>query len=193
MATASKVILIRQLQNAYSGEKAAAYAYRGHALSTPNLEERNEILKIEQEEWEHRESIGSMLRTLGAQPRFSREVLMTAVGVVIYCLCRLGGFLNIFNFGWYMSMYGAGKLEQANINEYEVAALSAIASGEDRFVEALVHMAEVEWDHELYFRSKSATSKWAKWIKIWNPPPPRDATRRSLARENFVQQKAKNQ
>jgi hypothetical protein len=26
-------------------------------------------------------------------------------------------------------------------------------------------MAEVEWDHELYFRNKAATSAWAKWIK----------------------------
>jgi hypothetical protein len=103
---------------------------------------------------------------------------MTAVGVLIYCLCRIGGWLNIFNFGWYMSMYGAGKLERSNIGEYEVAASIARACGQMQFVEELIQMAEVEWDHEMYFRTKALTSKWTRIIPVWSLPPPRNSTRR---------------
>lgn len=176
----SKHDLIRLLQNAHAGEKAAAFAYRGHALSVSDAGERADILRIENEEWEHRACLAQMLSALGARPRLSREILMTVIGSVIYILCRLGGWFNLFGFGWYMSMFGAGKLEQSNILEYEVGALAARACGEERFVEDLIHMAEVEWDHEIYFRSKSLTSKWSRHIQIWTPPPPRDSTRTKL-------------
>jgi hypothetical protein len=180
MNQSSKHDLIRLLQNAYSGEKAAAYAYRGHAQSVTSSAERDEITKIENDEWEHRESLRQMLSSLDAQPRFSREIAMTAVGVLIYCLCRLGGFFNFLNFGWYMSMCGAGKLERSNIGEYEVAALMARACGQNQFVEDLIHMAEVEWDHEMYFRSKALTSQWSKRIPVWSPPPSRGFTRQNI-------------
>lgn len=172
--------LIRLLQNAYSGEKAAAFAYRGHARSVSSSMERDEITKIENDEWEHREGLLRMLSSLDAKPRVSREIAMTAVGILIYCLCRLGGFFNFLNFGWYMSMYGAGKLERSNIGEYEVAALMARACGQNQFVEDLIHMAEVEWDHEMYFRSKALTSKWSKMIPVWSLPPPRNFTRQNV-------------
>lgn len=172
--------LICLLQNAYSGEKAAAYAYRGHWQSVGDLKEREEIKKIEQDEWEHRACLLKMLQQMGAKPRLSREIGMTLIGVVILCLCRLGGWLNFFNFGWFMSMHGAGKLERGNIGEYEVGALAAVSCGQLQFVEELIHMAEVEWDHELYFRQKAMTSKWAKYIPAWEPPPPRNATRVKL-------------
>lgn len=176
----SKNDLIRLLQNAYSGEKAAAYAYRGHALSVTDSTEQEEIRQIEQEEWDHRSCIGQMLASLNAKPRLRREIIMTLIGLTIYSLCRLGGWLNLGNFGWFMSMYGAGKLEQGNIIEYEVGARAAIACGEPRFVKDLIHMAEVEWDHEAYFRSKALTSKWSKILKMWTPPPPRNTTRLAI-------------
>ncbi len=177
---AAKSQLIRLLQNAYSGEKAAAYAYRGHALSVSDPTEKAELLKIEEEEWEHRRCIGDMLETLGASPRPCRELLMTLIGCVIFGLCRLGGWFNFFNFGWFMSMYGAGKLEQGNIIEYEIGAREAILCGEHQFVESLIEMAEVEWDHEFYFRKKAQSSKWTDVIRLWNPPPPRHSTREAV-------------
>lgn len=176
----AKAKLITLLQNAYSGEMAAAFAYRGHALASVNLDEKREILKIEQDEWDHRECLGGMLKALDAKPRLSREILMATIGVAIFIMCRLGGWLNIFNFGWFMSMYGAGKLEQGNIIEYEVAAQHALDCGEKRFVDDLIHMAEVEWDHELYFRTKSLTSKWSQYLRIWSVPPPRDSARQKI-------------
>ena len=172
--------LVRLLQNAYSGERAAAYAYRGHAASVSNLQEKTEIINIEKEEWEHRACIKEMLFTLGSKPRISRELLMGFIGCVIYCFCRVGGWFNLFNFGWYMSMYGAGKLEQSNINEYDVAARKAIQCNRQIFVADLIHMAEIEWDHENYFRSKVLESRWSKIIKPWTFPASRESTRKNI-------------
>lgn len=46
--------LIGILQLAYSGELAAAYAYRGHWKSVSDSEEIRRIEEIENEEWHHR-------------------------------------------------------------------------------------------------------------------------------------------
>lgn len=171
--TDSKAKLIRLLQDAHAGERAAAFAYRGHSQSVKG-QEALEIAKIEKEEWAHREELANMLQQLGAGPRPGRELLMILVGLTILVLCRLGGWLNVFNFGWYFSMYGAGKLERGNIVEYEIAARYAAEAGYPQFIECLLAMAEVEWDHELYFRSKCLESKWIKYLPPWSPPPPRE-------------------
>ena len=172
--------LIRLLQNAHAGERAAAFAYNGHWRSVSGSEV-DEIRKIEQEEWEHRTDLLKMLEELGARPRPSRELVMMVVGSVIFLLCRLGSFLNVAGFGWYASMYGAGRLEQGNIIEYEVAAEYALKAGYPHFVEDLLHMAEIEWDHEFYFRSKCLTSKWSEYVKVWDQPSARE-----LIRSRFV-------
>lgn len=173
--------LIYLLQNAHAGEKAAAYAYNGHGRSLTNTQEIQELKKIEDEEWDHRKRLAIMLTELGSGPRTSRELLMSLVGNTISFLCILGGYLNVFNFGWFMAMYGAGKLEQGNIVEYEVAAQYAVGAGYPQFVASLLDMAEIEWDHELYFRTKSFQSKWSKWIPIWSEPPARE-----LIQKNFL-------
>jgi len=174
----SKAKLIRLLQNAHAGERAAAIAYLGHSLSVRG-DEAKEIKKIEIEEWDHREKLREILIELGARPRPLREGLMLMVGITIYSLCRLGGWLNFFNFGWYFSMYGAGKLERGNIVEYEIAARHAVGAGCPQYVDCLLVMAEIEWDHELYFRTQCCRSKWSRWIPIWDSPPARSAIRAS--------------
>lgn len=164
--------LIRLLQNAHAGERAAAFAYNGHWRSVQG-QERDEIKKIEAEEWEHRDCLFGMLKELDATPRTSREILMAIIGSFIFIFCRLGGWLNVANFGWFCSMYGAGKLEQGNIVEYEIASNRAKDAGYNHFVDLLLHMAQVEWDHELYFRQKALQSKWSKYFKMWDAPPAR--------------------
>ena len=54
--------LITVLQMAYSGERAAGYAYRGHWHSVRDSEERARIKQIEDEEWHHRKLVGEMLK-----------------------------------------------------------------------------------------------------------------------------------
>jgi hypothetical protein len=48
-------------------------------------------------------------------------------------------------------MYGAGKLESRNVKEYEVAARHAWACDRREWVDCLLTMAEVEWEHEAFF------------------------------------------
>ncbi len=174
--------LITLLQNAHAGERAAAYAYRGHANSVTKKDEVIELKKIEMEEWEHRNCLAKMLAEVGSGPRPSREWMMMIVGSTISFLCLCGRYINIWNFGWFMAMYGAGKLERKNIAEYEVAAEYALGCGFEHFVDPLLKMAETEWDHELYFRSKSLESAWSKYLKIWSLPPPRTSIRNAFAK-----------
>src|SRR5687768_3545530 len=106
--------LISILQLAYSGERAAGYAYRGHWRSVTDPGERARIKTIEEEEWHHRKLVGEMLDNLGAVPNHRREIRATVVGRVLGFLCHFSG--------WLAPMYGAGKLESRNILEYETAA-----------------------------------------------------------------------
>jgi demethoxyubiquinone hydroxylase (CLK1/Coq7/Cat5 family) len=161
--------LIWGLQNAYSGELAAFYAYEGHWRSCNDPDERREIQKIGEEEIVHRKCVGELLAKLGAGPRPTRELLMKCIGLTIGLLCRIGG--------WLIPMYGAGKLESGNIVEYEIIARLAIQAGHPEFIEPLLHMAEVEWDHELYFRKKVLSHRMHKLLPVWKVPPPRESIR----------------
>ncbi len=49
--------LVRLLQLAYSAEKAAAFAYIGHAASVKNPDEKRAIKQIEVDEWGHRQTV----------------------------------------------------------------------------------------------------------------------------------------
>jgi demethoxyubiquinone hydroxylase (CLK1/Coq7/Cat5 family) len=66
--------LIAILQLAYSGELAAAYAYRGHWHSVSAADERESIRAIEDDEWRHRQLVGEMLTGLGSAPKKKREI-----------------------------------------------------------------------------------------------------------------------
>lgn len=161
--------LIQILQLAYSGELAAAYAYRGHWHSLRNAGDRARVKAIEEEEWHHRRLVGEMLQDLGAGPRKIRELRATVVGRTLGLLCHVSG--------WFMPMYGAGKLESRNIVEYEIAARYARECGRDDYVDCLLTMAEVEWEHERYFRSCVLRHRWSKRFTIWPEPPPKESIR----------------
>jgi demethoxyubiquinone hydroxylase (CLK1/Coq7/Cat5 family) len=160
-------VLVRQLQNAHAGELAAAHAYHGHWRSLSPGEERERVRAIEAEEWHHRELVGEMLRRLGAAPRPSRERAFAAIGRTLGPLCHVSG--------WLLPMYGAGFLERFNVAEYERAARSATEAGHSELVDCLLAMAEVEWDHESYFRSRVAGR--FRRVPLWPPLPPRASIR----------------
>jgi rubrerythrin len=165
--------LIALLSLAYSAELAAAYAYRGHWHSVSDANERDRILKIENEEWHHRELVGEMLKKLETTPSRSRELRATIVGRVLGVLCHLSG--------WLAPMYGAGRLESRNIREYENAARYARDAGHDEFVDCLLTMAEVEWEHEKYFRLRVLSHRLGTRLRIWPEPPAKEMIRKSLA------------
>ena len=170
---AARASLVDLLQRAYSGELAAALAYAGHWRSVPGECEREDIRRIEAEELDHRERVGRILAALGSGPHPRRERNQRRVGRFIGWICHWTG--------WLIPMYGAGRLERMNIVEYEVAARLARAAGRREFCDDLLDMAEVEWDHERYFRAKVRGHWLGKRLPIWSPPPPREAIRTSFA------------
>jgi rubrerythrin len=166
---ANETKLIGILQLAYSGERAAGYAYRGHWKSVTDLEEKHRIRQIEDEEWHHRRLVGEMLAKLGAEANRWRELRALVIGRTLGFLCHLSG--------WLIPMYGAGKLESRNIVEYETAARYARGCKREEFIDCLLTMAEVEWEHEKYFREKVLSHPWAKWFSIWPKPPGKETIR----------------
>lgn len=166
--------LINILQLAYSGELAAAYAYRGHWHSVSDKDERARIEQIENEEWHHRRLVGEMLEKLGAQPDQRREKRALIIGRTLGFLCHLTG--------WLAPMYGAGRLESRNVREYETAAHYASTCGRNEFIDCLLTMAEVEWEHEHYFRSLVVLHFIGKRLPIWPEPPAKESIRDSFAR-----------
>ena len=167
--------LIRVLQNAYSGELAAGHAYRGHWHSLRDPAERERVQLIESEEWHHRQLVGDMLRQLGAAPNRKREVIFWIIGKSVAIFCHIGG--------WFFPMYGAGALERRNIVEYEDAAAYALDSDHEELIDCLLTMAEVEWEHEYFFRHKVAGHPLIRIFKLWDPAPPKETIRARYVEE----------
>ena len=169
---AARRALAEIFQGAHAGERGAALAYGGHWRSLRSHDEIAEVHQIELDEIEHRARVREMLAELGIDPDPWRERLMFAIGTTIGWLCRVGG--------WLIPMYGAGRLESGNVREYEDAARFAVLSGYSHFVSDLLHLAEVEWDHERYFRSKVEGHWLGALVPLWGAPPPRETVRESF-------------
>ena len=170
MSVDARALLVRTLQHAYSGELAAGYAYRGHWRSVKDAAERERIRVIEEEEWHHRELVGGMLRELGGKPKPIREAVFWTIGRVLGAMCHVSG--------WFLPMYGAGRLERKNIIEYEDASRYAAECGRHDFIDCLLTMAEVEWEHEKYFRSRVEGHAWLRLFPLWDAAPPKETIRR---------------
>ncbi|MBD0373185.1 MAG: ferritin-like domain-containing protein [Pyrinomonadaceae bacterium] len=140
--------LIGVLQAAYSGEMAAAYAYRGHWKSLSDFGEKEMVYNIEDDEWAHRRQIKRMLDDLGSRPQKLREILMWFVGRVVGLVCCVTGR--------FMPMYFAGLVESGNVKEYEAASLQAGKLGLPKFEDELRQMARAERTHELFFQSATS-------------------------------------
>lgn len=158
--------LIRILQDAHAGELAAAYAYRGHARSLRQPDEKSEVLRIEEAEWHHRNMVAMLLDVLGARPRRRRELLMGSIGRFFGTLCFVGG--------WFGPMYAAGRLEATNVGQYESARDIADKLGWDAAVARLEEMTIEEDRHEKWFGDR-CRGHWMLPFAVrmfgWQPPP----------------------
>jgi len=110
-----------------------------------------------------------MLAELGARPIRSRELRAALIGRVLGLFCHVSG--------WLAPMYGAGRLESRNIREYEAAARFARDSGHEEWVDCLLTMAEVEWEHEHYFRARVRSHRLGRRLPLWPEPPPKATIR----------------
>jgi demethoxyubiquinone hydroxylase (CLK1/Coq7/Cat5 family) len=159
--------LVSILRRAHAGELGASLAYEGHSRSLADPEEAREVLAISGEEREHRSGVRRMLEELGAVPAAWREALFWVIGAALGRLCGLSG--------WLAPMYAAGWLESGNIREYEEAAGLAIATARSHLAPELLRMAEVEWEHERYFRKKVMGNRAGRFLPLWTPPPPKES------------------
>ena len=178
-ATEARRKLVRQLQSACSGELAAGFAYRGHADSLPDGPDRNRIREIEAEEWHHRQLVLDLLRQLDERPNRIREIVFWCIGKGIGLLCHIGG--------WFIPMYGAGRLERGNIVEYEEAAVYAAGCGRTEMIDCILTMAEVEWEHERFFRERLVGHRLLAILRLWDAPPPKTTIREPFLRYGSAQ------
>lgn len=168
-ADLDRALFVAVLQAAYSGELAAAHAYRGHWRSlwrAHRAEARAEIRRIEDEEWHHRRMVGEILADVGSGPQRWREALMWSVGRFFGSLCFVGG--------WFGPLYAAGRLEAANVGQYEQAAHHASRAGLDHYVPQLAEMVATEDRHERYFASLILDHPLlpiSARLLGWRPPP----------------------
>lgn len=135
--------------------------------------ERERIRTIQAEEHHHRAVVLGLLRELGSGPNRLREAVFSVIGHAIALFCRVGG--------WFCPMYGAGRLERVNIIEYEDAAVYAAACGHPEMIDALLTMAEVEWEHERFFRERILGHWLLRIFPLWEAPPPKETIRGKAA------------
>ena len=135
--------LVKLLQLSYSAEKAAAFAYVGHAGSVRNPAEKLAIKQIELDEWQHRETVLRIMQQYDIAPSRYNEIKYHVIGRIISGSCYI--------IGWFMPYYFAGRLESGNVCEYFIMMKYFNEIGITAHDEALYEMGIKEKEHEVYF------------------------------------------
>jgi hypothetical protein len=143
--------LIDLLQRAYSAEKAAAFAYIGHAGSVKKPEEKAAIRQIEIDEWNHRREVLGIMRQYDIPVSKYYEVRFHVIGKIISASCYV--------IGWFMPFYFAGRLESGNVCEYFRMKQFFNSLGIKEHDRLLYEMGMKEKDHEVYFLAQIKTNK----------------------------------
>ena len=143
--------LIRLLQQAYSAEKAAAFAYQGHAASVKSYIEKVAIRQIENDEWNHRREVLKLMKLYDVKVSLYYELRFYVVGKVISNSCHI--------IGRFMPFYFAGSLESGNVCEYFRMRQYFNSMGIRDHDELLYEMGMKEKEHEIYFLSKIKDSR----------------------------------
>jgi hypothetical protein len=135
--------LIDLLQRAYSAERAASFAYQGHAASVKNPAEKIAIKRIEEDEWNHRREVLMLMQQYDIPVSAYYELKYYAIGKIISASC--------FVIGWFMPFYFAGRLESGNVCEYFRMKNHFNALGIKDHDQILYEMGIKEKEHEVYF------------------------------------------
>lgn len=138
--------LIKMLQHANAAEYGAYHAYVGHRDSVRSVYDKAQLDLIMQEEMIHIKTTSLMLQDLGAEPSPWRILFFTIVGKTLGKLCHYTGYK--------LPMWGAGVIEKMGRNGYRKIALEANRLGQPRMRQVLIEMAEVEEEHEQYFKGR---------------------------------------
>lgn len=135
--------LIDLLQRAYSAEKAAAFAYVGHAGSVRNKLEKTAIKEIENDEWHHRKQVLKIMQQYDIPISKFYEFKFYIIGKVISFSCYI--------IGWFMPFFFAGRLESGNVCEYFVMLHYFHELNITEHDKDLYDMGVKEKEHEEYF------------------------------------------
>lgn len=143
--------LIDLLQRAYSAEKAAAFAYQGHAGSVKSKAEKLAIRQIEADEWLHRAEVLTIMQQYDIPVSKYYEFRFHVIGKIISFSCYL--------IGWFMPFYFAGNLESGNVCEYFRMKQYFNSLGIKTHDKILYEMGIKEKEHEVYFLGKITNNK----------------------------------
>jgi rubrerythrin len=143
--------LIDLLKRAYSAEKAAAFAYQGHAGSVKDKSEKSAIKQIEDDEWNHRKEVLGIMKHYDISISKYYEIRFHIIGKVISFSCYI--------IGWFMPFYFAGSLESGNVCEYFRMKHFFNELGIQGHDRVLYEMGIKEKEHEVYFSSKIKNNK----------------------------------
>ena len=135
--------LIKSLQMAYSAEKAAAYAYQGHANCVKKAEEKKAIKQIEIDEWNHRAEVLHVMKEYDIPISSYYEFRFEVIGKIICYSCYI--------IGWFMPFYFAGRLESGNVCEYFHIKYYFNELGITKHDQLFYDMGIKEKEHEIYF------------------------------------------
>jgi hypothetical protein len=143
--------LVDLLKKAYSAEKAAAFAYQGHAGSVKDKKEKEAIRQIELDEWNHRHEVLEIMKKYDIPVSKFYEFRFHVIGKVISSSCYV--------IGWFMPFYFAGKLESGNVCEYFRMMQYFHELGIIEHNTTLYEMGIKEKEHEIYFLGKIKNKK----------------------------------
>ena len=143
--------LVDLLQMAYSAEKAAAFAYQGHAGSVKNEDEKSAIHQIEIDEWNHRKEVLDIMNYYGIPISTYYEIKFHIIGKIISYSCYV--------IGWFMPYYFAGRLESGNVCEYFRMMHYFHELDIHKHNDVLYEMGIKEKEHEVYFLQKIKNKK----------------------------------
>ncbi len=139
------------LQRAYSAEKAAAFAYQGHAGSVKDPIQKKAIRQIEEDEWNHRKEVLAIMTQYNVPVSKWYEFRFHILGKIISFSCYI--------IGWFMPFYFAGSLESGNVCEYFRMKQFFNSLGIKEHDTVLYEMGIKEKEHEVYFLSMIKNSK----------------------------------
>jgi len=150
-------VLVNLLKQAYSAEKAAAFAYQGHAGSVKNIEEKKAIRQIEIDEWNHRAAVLELMNQYQVPVSKWYELKYHIIGKNISASCYV--------IGWFMPFYFAGDLESGNTCEYIRMKRLFNALNITAHDQLLYEMAVKEKEHEVYFYQQIKNNKWLPFFE----------------------------
>ena len=154
--------LVDLLKQAYSAEKAAAFAYIGHAKSVSDRDAKAAIRQIELDEWHHRKEVLKIMDMYDISISEKYERKFHILGRTISAACYV--------IGRFMPFYFAGRLESGNVCEYFRMMHFFHDLGIHDHNEVLYEMGIKEKEHEVYFLDQIKKNKLLplfEWLFSW--------------------------